>query len=90
MVTIKHKRPNSSRLSEREQRLVQLISEGRHTLTRCLIMSGYSRSTALTQGVRVRRKPRVQKAIILERIKRGLFCSNQELALVGREGLDSR
>ncbi len=80
----KNKRKRSTKLSERERRFVQLVAEGRHCLSRCLLMSGYSRTTAISQAARIRRRPRVQKAIIEERIKRGLFCSNEELALVGK------
>jgi hypothetical protein len=72
------------RLSDRERRLVQLIDEKRFCLGRCLLMSGYARSTALTQGARVIRKPHVRRAIIENRVKRGLFCSDEELALVGK------
>jgi len=79
----KYRRPSET-LSDREGRLVQLISEGGRSLFQCLLMAGYSRSVALSQGARIRRRPRVRKALIEERIQRGLFCSNQELATVGK------
>ena len=85
MATNKRKRPNSGRLSEKEARFVQLVGEGKHALGWCLRMAGYSRSTAETQGARIRRRPRVQRAIIAERVKRGLFCTEAELALVGKK-----
>ena len=85
MTAIKRKRPNSSRLSEKEARFVQLIGEGKHSQAVCLRMAGYSRSVALTQGARIRRNPRVQKAIIAERVKRGLFCTEAEFALIGKK-----
>ncbi len=70
-------------LTERERRLVQLIGEGKYSFAGCMMRAGYSRSTACSNCARVRRIPRVRAALIQDRVKRGKFVSDEELAFVG-------
>lgn len=82
----KHKRQTRS-LSERETRLVQLLSEGKgingHDFYDVMLKAGYSRSTACSQQGRTRTKLPIQKAIISARITKGLYVTPEERALVG-------
>ena len=80
-------RPNQNsaeQLSDMEQRFLELYMTGQHSQFQCLVMAGYARTTALTQAKRIRLRPRVRRAIIVERIRRGLYVSAAERRLVGK------
>ncbi len=80
----KYKKPIRT-LTERQTRLAELIAEGKHCLISCMEMAGYKHSTAVAQARRTRANPLIQKAIIKARLKRGLYCTEEEKALIGVE-----
>lgn len=83
-ITKQRKKPERT-LSERENRLVALLEEGK-CFTEAMSLAGYAPSTACTQQRRTRSKLRVQKALIRGRIARGLYVTPAERALVENLG----
>ncbi len=78
MINIKR---TADTLSEKERKFVQALLDG-ECLTGAMLEAGYSRSVACAHQARVRNRPRVRKALIAEYIKRGLFVTDEERALV--------
>lgn len=79
----KRKRDSDGTLSLRERKFVQALFENKWWSTKAMETAGYSKSTARTQQARLRRRSRVQRAIIQEHVKRGHFVTNEELQMIG-------
>lgn len=72
-------------LSERERRLVEILSGGEFNRTRAMIRAGYSKTTAYKQQCRVCRKARVKRALLaIEYTREGSkYLTNDELTMIG-------
>ncbi len=87
-----NKRSNSSvlaSLSRRERILVQEIAAGK-SYTRAMRTAGYSLSTACKQQARTRNKKRIKLALLEVWFKKGLYLTDEELALIGKRREESR
>ncbi len=82
MRSAERKKPTRT-LSERQKRLAELVAEGKYCMIEAMEKAGYKHSTACAQARRTRSNPLVRKAIVKARLKRGLYCSAEELELIG-------
>ncbi len=74
----------SDKLSDREKRLIALLSDGHNFCFATMLKAGYSRSTAASQQRRTCAKLPINRAIIKGRIAKGLYVTPDEMALVGK------
>jgi len=74
-------------LSERERKLIKALLDGQD-YTGAMLKAGYSQKTACSSQARVRNRPRVRRALVEAYFNKGLYLTDEELALIGKNRRD--